>query len=76
MSASYRQDKSIVTFIMFGPPDKGGRCPFEAIWWQENFYVGPSWRAQMFRANPEVHTRHWEERGQTVRVVSRPRSKE
>jgi hypothetical protein len=65
----YTQDKSIVTLIMSGPPDRDGRRLFEAIWWQENFHAGPSWRAQMFRANPEVRIRHWEERGQTVQII-------
>lgn len=46
------RDKDTVYFTYYSGPDKEMCYSFMMEWWQENFHMGPSWRGQMYKADP------------------------
>ena len=69
------RDKGVVYFeysrkgTKFYTPPKDGKEQFSMIWWSERFHLGPSWRAQVYYADPAPHRAYWESRRMEVREV-------
>jgi hypothetical protein len=41
-------DKTVVTIETTTEPDGMGRQRFSVQWWDEDFYLGPRWRGQVY----------------------------
>jgi hypothetical protein len=65
------KDKQTVYYTYYGPRHREGTYSFMMEWWQENHHSGPSWRGQMFRADPKPYQERQKELG--LKIVEEQR---
>lgn len=46
------RDRGVVYFTYHRPFDDSHRTMFTMEWWMEGYHLGPSWRGQVFFADP------------------------